>query len=504
MIKQEIRELLPEKMQCAMIRCHGNLYSFSYYLEKYEISNMMNMSSGDFVEYISKKYDKYVFTCTPDKYFRRVMHELQNKEDYEEKIRISNDEYIDVYERLSFLFALANDDFLIPIGDEFKTIYEVYENLKNNKYVELTDQDKIEICEYLLNGIDDSIRKSIIEEMNMTVEDYIISQLPKMMINTTEIEVSGEKVEITEVVKRIVDLQYTRLINIEEELNRTKENPSLVTEIYVEMDKADALEATLDIPIVLSDEEINSFDIGSDFSNQEQYYIKQVRRLIDAIKNVSNKDSLENLINELEKLNEVIKAKSLSPYINDLINVAYQDVIPVKERELFKFKNNSEDYIDATMGRIHKLREKVVLYETETELLEIETELEKLDYEIGKRMLSDKEFSEANITLMEVRMLLDEKKNTSLIIPSSQILSRFLEKIIELKKILINIEYNSNKAEIVGYSIKFESSKADFINEMSSSLENGLLNQSEYDVLINKLNDLENLENKAIKSKGGI
>lgn len=502
MIKSEVKEFLPDKMVNGMIRRHGLLYSFSYYVEKFE--KQVQMTDIEFANYLSQKYDKYVFITNPDKYFKRVLYELKQKEDYEANIRISENDYIDVEEKLASFFEQANEDYLIPWNESYKTIYEVYETLKNNRYIEPSFEDKRELCEYFLNYIDEEIRTSIIDEVGISVEEYVLNQLPNIMKNATEVSINGEVVSIDEVIKKIADLQYTRSIEKEEKLNRTRENPSLVSEIYVEDNKKENLEATLDIPTILTDEEINALNTKNSITNEERYYMTQLRRLSAAIYKCSNEATLNTLKKEFFELNEIVKSKPLDNYTINLAIEIEQETIPKKERELHIFKNNSEDYIDAMMGKIHSLKEKVLLYETESELLDIETEVEKLDYEIGKRLLTDKEFSEANITLMEVKMLLEEKKSITKVIPNSNYLNRFLEKIIELKKILINIEYNTNKAEIVGYSIKFESSKTDLMNEITSALELGLLSKDESNVLFNKLEQINMLEQKSLKAKGGI
>ena len=68
----------------------------------------------------------------------------------------------------------------------------------------------------------------------------------------------------------------------------------------------------------------------------------------------------------------------------------------------------------------------------------------------------------------------------------------------------MNIEYNANKAEIVGYSIKFEYAKSDFYLELNDALEYSLVTKEEYNILASKIDKLEIMEKSSVKSKGGM
>ena len=101
-------------------------------------------------------------------------------------------------------------------------------------------------------------------------------------------------------------------------------------------------------------------------------------------------------------------------------------------------------------------------------------------------------------------MVIEEKRNTIKILPNKLIINQFIEKIIDIKKLLLNIEYNANKAEIVGYSIKFEYAKSDFYLELNNALEHSLITEEEYEILANKIDKLEIMEKSSVKSKGGM
>ena len=134
----------------------------------------------------------------------------------------------------------------------------------------------------------------------------------------------------------------------------------------------------------------------------------------------------------------------------------------------------------------------------------MQNEVNKLEYEVGKRVSNDKEFSEAQSALYEVEMVIEEKRNTIKILPNKKIINQFIERIIDIKKLLFDIEYNANKAEIVGYSIKFEYAKSDFYLDLNNALEHTLISKEEYDILANKIDKLEVMEKSSVKSKGGM
>lgn len=503
MIKSEIRNLLPEKLLNGVVRYQGKLYSFLFFIDKFYGKKMDSMLPEQFVNYLTEKYSDKTVMCDKQRYIKRVISELKKANDFEEFIDINETDKMNVEEELISIFENADEEFMIPWGNSRKSIYEIYDTLKKNKYVAISIEDKKEICSYLLEKIDPEIRNSVIEEMGLTVEEYVLYQLPDMMINSTDVMINNELIQVDEIVKRIVDLQFTRISIKNEELNRTKENPSLVTEISVELDKESNMEATLELPVILSDSEIDSFNKIESFSNEEKYYINQLRRISDAIKKVLNKDDLEELKKEFSELEELIRSKMQNNYINELISNITNEIIPKKEMELHIFKNNAEDYVDAIVGKIRKIKDKLMLLDKEEELLEVQNEINKLEYEIGKRILTDKEFSEANVSLMEVKMMLAEKQNVLKVIPSSPVLNHLVERIIELKKILLNMEYNSNKAETVGYGIKFEYAKSDLMNDINRYLEQGLLSEEDVKYLNNKMDSLQNVKKSVSKTKGG-
>ena len=76
------------------------------------------------------------------------------------------------------------------------------------------------------------------------------------------------------------------------------------------------------------------------------------------------------------------------------------------------------------------------------------------------------------------------------------------EKIIELKKIILNIEYNVNKAEIVGYSIKFEYAKSDLTESIEKAYQSGQIDEEIYQSLMKQVDKLANLEKESAKKLG--
>ena len=60
----------------------------------------------------------------------------------------------------------------------------------------------------------------------------------------------------------------------------------------------------------------------------------------------------------------------------------------------------------------------------------------------------------------------------------------------ELKKIILNIEYNVNKAEIVGYSIKFEYAKSDLTESIEKAYQSGQIDEEIYQSLMKQVDKL--------------
>lgn len=504
MIKADLESLLPSRLRNGVTRCQGELYSFLYFVEKFESKRMNSMSTEEFAEYLTAKYSSHVLICDKKRYCDRVIKELKelNPVDFESGIMIADDIEIDAENYLRHMFENADEEYLIPFGDGRKTLYEVYASLRNNLYHELSLEDKREIIESMLDYIDEEIRNSIIEEAGITLEDYLKNEVPNYMTGVDQVKIGNETYDLTDFIKHLVDIQYTRNEEKQEQLNRTKENPALVTEIAMELNGSSELETTLDIPIILSQGEVESLEENPEYSNQEKFYVNQFRKLSNAIMSASTKEDLDNLKNEFEKLKLEAISKGLSNQINMLAMDIEANVITKREREIYILRNNAEDYIDVIMGKIGELKKQIQMAENEIELNEAQMTLDKLEYEVSKRLISDNDFSEAHISLQELEMLLKEKKKLIRLVPNNSIVNTLNEKIIELKKIILNIEYNVNKAEIVGYSIKFEYAKADLNESIEEAYQNGQIDQEIYQSLINQVNKLETLEKESARKLG--
>ena len=216
----------------------------------------------------------------------------------------------------------------------------------------------------------------------------------------------------------------------------------------------------------------------------------------------STKEDLDNLKKEFEQLKLEATSKGLSKQINMLAMDIETNLIPKREREIYIFKNNAEDYVDVIMGKIGELKKQIQLAENEVELNEVQMVLDQLEYEVSKRLISDNDFAEAHISLQEIEMMLNEKKNLVKLIPNNSIINTLNEKIIELKKIIINIEYNVNKAEIVGYSIKFEYAKSDLTESIEKAYQSGQIDEEIYQSLMKQVDKLANLEKESAKKLG--
>ncbi|MDE6292565.1 MAG: hypothetical protein K2L98_02665, partial [Bacilli bacterium] len=186
---------------------------------------------------------------------------IKNRVGFEATVQTSDKAIVDTRDYLYSKVPFMNNDKKILIGEKLKTIDEVYEMLLKNSYRPATLVDKTELCIFLAEELEPEIQTSIIPELNMTVRDYIHDVLPNMMINATDIQVSGKNVPVDEAIYQIAKKQREMLdrekekANNEklEEFNRTGENPSLLSEIKLELDKEqDAIEVTAEIPIVSS------------------------------------------------------------------------------------------------------------------------------------------------------------------------------------------------------------------------------------------------------------
>lgn len=287
----------------------------------------------------------------------------------------------------------------ILIGENLKTIDEVYNILLNNAYRSPTLADKTELCLYIADKInDDEVLVSKIDGLNMTTLEYIRDVLPQMMIDATSISVSGKQVSVDIAIDKIAKNQREILdrekakaeeANLEK-FNRTGENPSLISEIRMEVDKEeDAIEVTAEIPIVssylLGPEEtsaISTLPSDQTYGDIDAYYKKLLSSIKQSIKDTTTEHDLTAKESGKNSFSfEVVAQEALQKIptfeMQQLIN-STSELIGAKRNELIKLYSNKEEYCDAMMIEINSLNRKLEMADSIDAFSEIKSYITRI------------------------------------------------------------------------------------------------------------------------------
>lgn len=345
---------------------------------------------------------------------------IKNRVGFVATVKTSDKAIVDTRDYLYSKVPFMNNDKKILIGEKFKTIDEVYEILLKNSYRPATLVDKTELCIFLAEELEPEIQTSIIPELNMTVRDYIQDVLPNMMINATDIQISGKNVPVDEAIYQIAKKQREMLDREQEkannekieEFNRTGENPSLLSEIKLELDKdQDAIEVTAEIPIVSSylvtPEEVTALStLPNDaiYGNDDSYYrgmLSQVKQSVNGSStehDLASRESGNNNCSFNDIAQEALK-KIPTFEMQQLIN-STSELIGIKRNELIKVYSNREEYCDAVMTEINSLSRELEITDSIDGFSEIKSRITKITIDLVKKKINDLRIKQALEDLM--------------------------------------------------------------------------------------------------------
>ncbi len=329
-------------------------------------------------------------------------------------VRTSEVVVVDTREYLYSKIAFMNSEQKILIGESYKSIDEVYNILLNNSYRPATLVDKTELCSYLAEQLEPEVLASTIKELNMTTREYILEVIPKMMINATEIAISGNIVSVDKIIDQMAKKQREMLEKEREkennerleEFNRTGENPSLLSEIKLELDKEDAIEVTAEIPIVSSylvtPEEVAALSVlptDRIYGNDDLYYQSMLNNLKQTIRDTTNEHDLTTKESGNNNFSfEAIAQEALQKIptfeMQQLIN-STSELIGTKRNELIKVYSNQEEYCDAIMMEISTITRKLELVDSIDSFSEIKNQITRLTIDLVAKNIKDMRVKQA-------------------------------------------------------------------------------------------------------------
>lgn len=447
---------------------------------------------------------------------------IKNYVGFVDTVRTSDVAVVDTREYLYSKIAFMNSDQKIRIGETYKTIEEVYNILLNNSYRPASLVDKTELCTYLAEELEPEVLSSIIKELNMSTKEYILEVLPKMMINATDIAVAGNIVSVDKAIDQIAKKQR-EMINKEreqenaakiEEFNRTGENPSLLSEIKLELDKEeDSIEVTAEIPIVssylVSPEEVTALSVlptDTIYGNDDQYYQRLLNNLKQTIKDTSTEHDLTAKESGNNNFSfEVIAQEALQKIptfeMQQLIN-STSELIGTKRNELIKVYSNREEYCDTIMAEINTIARNLELVDSIDSFSEIKNQITRITIDLVEKNIKDMRVKQAldNLTMAYRQAFTKynltqndfEKQKNRIVEGLNTLLSSIRRNYASLLYIQ---DYNLSQSAITSTNLSVEELK----DKIQSAIDSHFLTEDEannYYHELNKLNTLGTIKNR--------
>lgn len=506
-IINQVKQRLSSDYKYATILVKGAkkpLYSF---LEENFINHIKRNANPDvLVHYVNNKLKKIIELNNQD--LIKVEEFIESLDSFEDIVSISetetrsNKNYLRDY---AVKNSLGNGLYSYP-GTDGLTIDEIYKKLLRDVYTPVTFEDKLELCESFIPAIEEEILNSTIEEMNVTVREYILNVLPNKMVDATNILVSGEKESIDVVVEQLCNYQIAKLKKEEQKLieeqeikyNKTTDNPGLVGLIQIALDDNQKIKVTTEMPEIkssnLEDDELKSLiDNYAKYDlTDEEYYMKLLNNIKLAIDNSTNEHDLASKEKKFNKLKQEIETKKFSNQINVLIE-SIEETIIKKRNSIIKISNNQEDYIDLLFFGINKMKQDIGSYTTPDEFSKSTGELTALNLDIYNKGINDIKL-ESDIHILN-NMLVGKRINFDSTIPDlSPEVERLKvdldEQLRNIQSDLLNIEHDPNNlGNLAGTQIRLEHNMQVVKDAVRSARKDGILSSDDYEYYMNKIDN---------------
>lgn len=483
-IIKEAEKLIPETLMSGTISYNGQTMPVKEFLEGVFIRAVKdNTTPLSIVNIIQEKFASKI-TIKKDK--KEVIKDfINNLPSFVSSIQTGPNSFLDVSEYMMGFADAMDEENLVSFGPHKKTLSELYMTVLNNTYREPTLVDKTELCVYYTEGIDKEILDSELDLGNgrkIRVYDYIVNELPTMMVSATDIKIGEQIIGLDECILSIVEHQEKELQDEKlERFNRTGENPSLVTEINERLN--------VELPAKLSLNEKETASLTTHSSSPEEFYYEQLVTLNDAALACQSIHSLEGLENRYEKL--LVAMSTLSLGINvERLKHTLPMTFEKKKRNLIKIDANKDELIEVFKEKLN------VLLATEL------NDLSACDILFGQVISIEQDVLEFDIVTTEVRSLIDSIKSkiagtrikTAELVNSAplnynNVVEDINDRLREIRNdfMLLNsnamVDYGSLETKL-NYSIEELKGMA------LSSYRNGLISKEIYDKVWRELSDL--------------
>lgn len=365
------------------------------------------------------------------------------------------------------------------------TLSELYFKYRAVNIEEQNIYTNAELCQNMCLYIDPIILDSIIEGMNITVEDYLSNTLPSLMHDGLYVDMDGELIPIQVFVKQIVDHQYDYLNRLKEEeerirdekLNRTNENPNLVGLINVAIKGNDSLEVTTEMPILqaslLTETETESLKTSAVIHPDyvALYYYFQISRLKVSINKTTSEHDLAYQENILNDLISKIREENMTPELNILIE-SVKDLVTKKRNGFIKVNINSEDLIDITHGVLNELNNSLAGITSSDQFIELNERANALYLDLIGKGVKDIQLDARIISFLnelEKKRIIYDATLTNISAEIQQIKFDLDEQMKRIRQEILAIECNKTSlnqlsGKIIMISHLIDKAKSDVLN----------------------------------------
>lgn len=472
---KSIIDSLPEEYKTKFIVFKNNVMPFTEFLETEFINYFPDNASIDYIVGVIIQN------------FQNRINDLDTLK-YKKIDKFIKDNSIEDINFREEAFSRMNSSLKFNMGEVEQDIdyfYQIY--MSNLEQVTFSYEEKMDMLEMYLNSyLELELQEFVLEEYNnMTVREFVFSYLIKHINDRFEIDVDlglNSDIDVEQTIMIMADYVRDKVKTIEEErkleeLNHTKENPSLVPEIKAILNKDNQLEVTHEIPVIvppLTEEEIAGLTV--DISDEEI-----INDLISDIKeylyHCNNQEMIQWVELQLSTLVELINSKERTIDYSSYIAYVYAKLEEIK-KSVIKIESNKGDYVDAMFGEIS-------LGKTNTDLTKISDEIEKkniTDNQLNGTVIREKrEIAKKNI-LGDFKVINHERFFIDAEIEYRIIVIKNLKKEVEAT--------NAANNYLAGKQIKYELAIKDFerfINEANISEEdrtsyisiiNGIINEN--------------------------
>ena len=372
-IIKQLEAALPKEYRYATFY-YKNTYVPLYTFLEQEFINFLKDGADvqTLSNYVRNKLGSFIKENNPT--LKRVDDFITNNPMFIDAIQISQGEVISARDYLNeYCLKNMQEDGMINFAGKTLTIEELYLKLLNNSYHEPTIEEKAELCVDMLNYIDKEILDSIVDGMNITVREYISTIIPTKMNSATTVEMNGEVIELSDLVKQIIDHQAKMLIEHEEKqkeelenkYNKTGDNPGLVSEIQVKLAEDNSLTVTAEIPVVtsslLTNEEkkslLNNYSRRENITDEEYFHseLNKIKSSIDYTTTLQDLDAKEKFFLRVQ---EEARAKVSSSRLEALIS-SIEELITKRRNNIIKVNGNQEEYTDILFSEINAMKDEL-------------------------------------------------------------------------------------------------------------------------------------------------